>query len=198
MGNSGWRRKLNVTMRRARAPLAFLFATVLLSATGAQAAVGAPVALGMEVRVPLILRVSVGGSWDAALRLSGYLGARAGGAHSFAVAPLAVVDLGQVRVFSNCEGRYAISILSRGGGFLARDGAAPDAANARAEGRIPYSLILDGVPLQSPSGVYAFDMAGKSIGGGTLLDLKLVFPDLGEGLPQGLYDDTLIFSIAPR
>ncbi|MCE1195526.1 hypothetical protein LWX53_03380 [bacterium] len=153
----------------------------------------------MEVRVPAILRVSVGGSWDSALRLSGYLGAREGGARSFAIAPLAVIDLGKVRIFSNCDGRYAISILSRGGGFLVGGGAALDTAAAmQAEGRIPYSLILDGVPLQALEGVFTRDMAGKSAGGGTLLDLKLVFPDLGEGLPQGLYGDTLTFSIASR
>jgi hypothetical protein len=168
--------------------MVFLIAFALLSAAGAQSAVPpAPVALGMEVRIPLILRVSVGGSWDAELPLSGFLGAHDQAGHSFTIAPLGVADLGKVKIFSNCEGSYAISILSGSGGFL---------ANKRTDSLIPYSLILNGALLLPNAGVFTYDTAGKTSGRGILYDLTLAFGDFGEGLPQGFYSDNLSFSIA--
>ncbi len=181
---------MKVTMQRVRTTMILLIAFALLSAAGAQSAVPpAPVELGMEVRVPLILRVSVGGSWDTVLRLSGFLGVQDQGGRSFAIAPLTIADLGKIRIFSNCEGPYSLSIMSRGGGFL---------GNERADSLIPYSLIINGTHLLPRQGVFTYDMAGKSSGGGTLFDLKLAFDDLSEALPQGFYDDKLTFLIAAR
>jgi hypothetical protein len=178
------------TMHRVRTILILLIAVASLSAAGAQSAVPpAPVALGMEVRVPLILRVSVGGSWDTVLQLSGFVGTYDRDKRSIMIAPFSIAELGKVKVFSNCEGSYAISIRSGSGGFL---------ANKRTDSLIPYSLVLNGAQLRSHEGVFTYDTAGKSAGRGTLYDLKLVFDDLDESLPQGLYDDNLTFSIASR
>lgn len=176
-------------MQRIRIVLVLLIASALLSMAGAQSAgPSAPVELGMEVRVPLILRVSVGGSWDTVLHLSGFVGAYNQGGRAFAIAPLSIADLGKVRIFSNCEGPYAISILSRSGGFLGSEST---------DGLIPYSLILNGARLLPKEGVFTYDMAGKSAGRGTLFNLELAFDDL-EDFPQGLYNDKLTFSIASR
>ena len=177
-------------MHRARAILIPLIAFALLSKAGAQSAVPpAPVALGMEVRIPLILRVSVGGAWDTVLQLSGFVGHDERDKRAFAIAPFSTAELGNVKVFSNWDGAYAISIRSGTGGFL---------ANKRTDSLIPYSLMLNGARLLPQDGVFTYASAGKSAGRGTLYDLKLVVEDFGEGLPQGLYDDSLTFSIASR
>lgn len=176
-------------MQRVRVTLSLLMAFATLSAIGAQTLAAAPLALDMEVRVPLILRVSVGGSWNTVLRLSGSVGDTKRGGHSFPIAPFAVTDLGRVRIFSNCESGYAISILSGGGGFLGSE---------EAGDKIPYSLILNGTRLQPTQGVFTYDMAGKSAAGGTSLDLQLALGDLADTPPRGLYDDKLTFSVAAR
>lgn len=169
----------------------------LISGIGALESKTPVVAVEIAGDIPVVLQVSVGESLDTTLQLSGIVGPDAGrksqdSDHPFFIGDEGLyINIGSLKIFSNHLGGYSISISSQNNGFLVRD-------SGGARTGIRYALLLDGHLIHSESGVFEYEMGGKSEGRGSLLQLDLLIDDVPAGLQNGRYSDWLAFAMTVR
>jgi hypothetical protein len=184
-------------MRRIKNALLPLLLLGLVYSAGALGSKSPLLAVEIEGNIPLILQVSVGESRDATLLLSGIVGPDASiesGSSNHAFFPIQGnlrVNIGSLKIFSNYPGNYSISISSQNGGLLTRD-------HGDAGMGVQYDLMLNGRSLHSESGLFEYEMRGKSDGGGSYVSLDAWIGDLPEALQNGRYSDRLVFSLTVR
>ena len=184
-------------MRLLKTTLSFLLLALFLPRAGALGSKSPILAIEIEGNVPLVLQVSVNESKDATLQLSGLTGSTEGrqsgnSNHSFfAIHSDLRIIIGSLKIFSNHLGNYCISISSQNGSMLRRD-------NGAAGTGVRYDLLLNGQVLHTESGLFEYEMSGKSDSGGSSLWLSLLIGSLPEGLQDGRYSDRLSFTLTVK
>lgn len=178
-------------MNRAGGRISIVVA-LLLAATMAFAQSGAAsksVSIRIVAVVPPILNLSLDFATGSSISLAGYLpGPESDGSDAgFRIASGSVVELGNARIFSNLLKTYSVSVFSANGGKMRSESD---------NSSIPYSLRFGDSEVTASGGTFNFTESGKSPKSGSTVAVALAFPNVPASLPNGVYTDNLMFSIA--